>query len=803
ISPYWARIGFDGQANRLGWTAENLEWIFNHPETVENILKDAKDIRDRFKYIIFCGMGGSGLSVQVVKTTFGEKELKLYSLRTTDPAVIADILEDITDVEGSLEVGLNKALVIAISKSGKTQETVSHKKYFEGLFAKLSIDIKEHMWVITDKGSPMDTGGYLQREIQLNGKGDIGGRFTSPATVIFLLPLALVAPEKVWLILKQAKEMNAVKNVEQDIFLRLAAYLYYMAAKQGKDKITMFMPGALKEFPLWAEQLFEESLGKDGKGVTLFYGEEITVQDLKPANKNDRVFFRINLGEERVNRELWDYLLANGYPVFEINIENIDSIGGLMLGLERTVAAIAYLWDICFVDQPAVEGYKKATAEVMANLKPGEKVEVSREWRFAEFKGLKLYFSPLFDTGVVSEDELRIEVKKLGGEFSDACCVYAAIINILSRKPGFEAVELTSYGRMRSGLFKIMQETRTNIFTQLFKMPSKLGEGPDKNHSYQQNIEDGKNMFFSTYIMPLDMEQPQALEYDDNLIKAQAIGTVISMVRKLRKVVLITVYADNDSEQEENIREFFARAGRYSDASSHYIKTLKMKDWGLRETGVEPLPIPESDRREKNSQKGSASLFFLDFLMRQKRIYRIDLGDVIITSQGLQDITVLDKLPFYYRERFLQIINFVAHCIDGPPLRLNILIEPASKNNPFIWYALGENLIHIQASILTDAIPLHYAYFASRREFIQRAYKWEMEKAFLEDLDATVGYETGLFKFLFFILKKTLSRVIENEKREMDAYYKNGLSASSKKSGNLSEERLRGIIEQDPLPKAL
>ena len=30
----------------------------------------------RFDRVIFCGMGGSGLSVQTVKTTFGEKETK-------------------------------------------------------------------------------------------------------------------------------------------------------------------------------------------------------------------------------------------------------------------------------------------------------------------------------------------------------------------------------------------------------------------------------------------------------------------------------------------------------------------------------------------------------------------------------------------------------------------------------------------------------------------------------------------------------------------------------------------------------
>jgi len=224
INPRWARVGFEtdkkgNKINRLGWTLANLRWIMQNPDKIEQVLKDAKEIRAKYKYVIFCGMGGSGLSVQTVKTTFGEpKNLKIYSLRTTDPVVIKDILDEIAKEEGSLERALQYTYIIPVSKSGTTQETVSHKEYFEGtnkdtadqdhqlgLLKKLGIDIKGHMLVITDKGSPMDTGTHEQREIQLNGKEDIGGRYTSPTTNVFLLPLALVAPDKVKTVLEKSK----------------------------------------------------------------------------------------------------------------------------------------------------------------------------------------------------------------------------------------------------------------------------------------------------------------------------------------------------------------------------------------------------------------------------------------------------------------------------------------------------------------------------------------------------------------------------------------------------------------------
>ncbi|MBU3912235.1 MAG: hypothetical protein KKD90_06600 [Candidatus Omnitrophica bacterium] len=579
LNPQWAKTGFETykkgkEVSRLGWTLENLRWILKNPGKVQQVLRDAEEIRAKYKYVIFCGMGGSGLSVQTVKTTFGEpKNLTIYSLRTTDPAVIKDILEDIAGKEGSLEAALRYTYAILISKSGTTLETVSHKEYFEGkgdakgLFERLGIAVKGHMMVVTDKGSPMDTGRHEQREIQLNGKGDIGGRFTSPTTNVFLLPLALVAPEKVKAVLEKAIAVNETSNINNDTFIKLGAYLYHMASKLGKDKVTFMVPQELQDLPMWSEQLFEESLGKDGKGVTIFYGEDISEVSLKDVRKNDRVFLRINIGGKKTNDKLWSRLEKNGYPVFEINVDDIDSIGGIMLGLQRVVATIGYLWDICFVDQPAVEGYKYATRKVMNKLQPGERVEVPRDWKSASFGKLKLYYDRLMQVGAITEKELETEVQRLGAAMDNAPAVYAAIINILKARPGFEAKELTSYGRMTEGMRGVLQSARTDIFTNGLQMPSKFGEGPDKNHSYQQNIEGGKDMWLSTYFMPLEIEQPEALSYDDNLIRAQTLGTVNSIVNGRRKVMLIT-FDSTTKDAEGDVKLFFDKVDSYLNTAA-------------------------------------------------------------------------------------------------------------------------------------------------------------------------------------------------------------------------------------------
>ena len=297
--------------------------------------------------------------------------------------------------------------------------------------------------------------------------------------------------------------------------------------------------------------------------------------------------------------------------MFEIDLKDIYSIGGIMLGLQRAVAAVGYLWDICFVDQPAVEGYKKATKEVM---KLGGQVSVPAQWRFAAFKGLKLYYSPLLEAGAFSDSQLREEVKKMKGNPDSAPDVYAAIISLLIQKTKLEAIELTSYGKMSPAFKNILEEARYNLFTQGLKLPAKLGEGPDKNHSYHQNIEAGKDMWFSTYFLADKIEQPEALEFDPNLLKAQAIGTVQSLINNQRKVVLIT-FAGTAQDAQGELKEFWDKVLGILTAA----KIIKNSDAGQMATYDEfrKLEIKIARIQEVSPHPNADRLYVL----------KIDLGD--------------------------------------------------------------------------------------------------------------------------------------------------------------------------------
>jgi hypothetical protein len=323
-------------------------------------------------------------------------------------------------------------------------------------------------------------------------------------------------------------------------FVRLGAFLYRMAAVEHKDKVTFLFPRKLRDLAVWAEQLVEESLGKDGKGITWFYGEDIRVhEELKPVGENDRVFVRFNLGEERSDEQFWKEITDEGYPSREIEIDDLSEIGGVMLGLQLAVATVGYLWDIRYVDQPGVEGYKKATRAVQAAVQPGTKIGPPDAWHYASHGSLRLYYDTLYSSGIAPQ-EIRSEVGLMGATMDDAAAVFAAAVKILSGTAGFQAAEIASYGRMTPEVREVFEDARRRIFTQFLHIPAKLGEGPDKNHSYHQNIAQGKDQFLSIYYMPDVFPQPARVTYDDNLIRAQAVGTVQSLADGKRKVVLLT-----------------------------------------------------------------------------------------------------------------------------------------------------------------------------------------------------------------------------------------------------------------------
>ncbi|MCK5605037.1 hypothetical protein KAR91_24315 [Candidatus Pacearchaeota archaeon] len=111
-------------------------------------------------------------------------------------------------------------------------------------------------------------------------------------------------------------------------------------------------------------------------------------------------------------------------------------------------------------------------------------------------------------------------------------------------------------------------------------MASKFGEGPGKNHAYQQMVDSGKNYHFSTYFKALKTRQPKYARYDTNVNDAIPWRTTKSLTDVGRKVVPITMDG-TVSESAKDVNKFFREVEEYVDyelaASSPVKITLNQR----------------------------------------------------------------------------------------------------------------------------------------------------------------------------------------------------------------------------------
>jgi hypothetical protein len=306
-------VGFDKEKKRLGWLRV-LPF-----SAIKESLDKVGHILEGKETFIFVGMGGS---INGIKTLFSLcKNHSLYTLDNLDPLAIKDLLGKIKDIK--------KTLVISISKSGTTQETQLLSHTLKELFAN---SWQGHFLWIADspafgKLDSLGWEGVNKLAIQFDADTDIGGRFSSPQTVIFFLPL--------FLLLK--KDFNKLENIYKnyiDLQKDVRKQAKELADKYCRSEYAYFFPtvkeGFSERLSSWIVQLFQESLGskKDGLSVKTTCSSE---------NKSDL------------------------FLPLELKIRISDPVVSLMAQMYFFQVFIAFysaLKKINFVDQDYVEKYK-------------------------------------------------------------------------------------------------------------------------------------------------------------------------------------------------------------------------------------------------------------------------------------------------------------------------------------------------------------------------------------------------------------------------------------------------------------
>lgn len=318
-NPY-REIGFDGDQPRLGWVEPVcFKQVKSSLESILGLL-DGKDT------FIFIGMGGSVNGIKPLLSVFGRKNF--FTLDSLDPKAIDFIFSRIKKPE--------KVLVIAISKSGTTKETQlladSLKNYYiENLGERRWI---EHFLWLTDPGScsKLDSLGWQQAakiSIQADRNSDIGGRFSSPHTLIFLLPLFLLLDKDFERLDKIYSDFIKSQSLIRKKALKTIADL----DKRHKFYLSPVIDSSWSEsFAFWVIQLFQESLGSKD--------EQASVKTI--INFSDSGFTKLRFASEFKDPVLSIMAHMYYYQVF--------------------IAYLAARGNMNFVNQKFVEKYKKEMA---------------------------------------------------------------------------------------------------------------------------------------------------------------------------------------------------------------------------------------------------------------------------------------------------------------------------------------------------------------------------------------------------------------------------------------------------------
>jgi glucose-6-phosphate isomerase len=299
-----------GEDQWLGWLDEPKRM----QERAGEIVEFAAEARKKFETFVLLGMGGSSLAPEVLKQTFGAKQL--HVLDTTHPAMIRH-------AEKSLD--LSKTMFIVSSKSGGTLETLSHFEYFWEKTRRSA----EQFIAITDPGSSLEQLANTRGTRVFAAEPTIGGRY-SALSPFGIVPAALMGID-VDRVLANAERMAEACRGDANPGLQLGLQLGERW-REGRDKVCITETDG--RFGLWAEQLIAESTGKQGRGLVPAPGESPEGPDRQAA---------------------------------EVELADANEIGAEFFRWEFAVAVAGAILEINPFDQPDVQAAKDKTKEVLAS----------------------------------------------------------------------------------------------------------------------------------------------------------------------------------------------------------------------------------------------------------------------------------------------------------------------------------------------------------------------------------------------------------------------------------------------------
>jgi len=374
-----------------------------------------------FDNMIILGIGGSALGPRAVMEALKpfhnfKAKPRVFIYDNVDPLTLSEIL-DLVD--------LKNTIINVITKSGSTAETMASFMILWQSLKDKGLDITKHVIATTDTQK-----GDLRKIVNdyklmsLEVPSNVGGRFSVLCAVGLLLAetIGIDSTE----LLKGVSDIDAIclnDNISTNPALRFALTCYLLHTIKGINMTILFpYSDQLRRFSEWFCQLWAESLGKEGRGLTPYpsvgttdqhsqlqlwmegpadklvvfiaiddYGRDITIPSIE-CKFNDFANQSYLSGHKlsnliKVEQEASEIALTkNSRPNITIKIPKIDAyhFGQLFSFFELCTAYTGILLNINPFDQPGVEEGKNLTYGMM-----GKKGYDAKRQEFEEYRKMK------------------------------------------------------------------------------------------------------------------------------------------------------------------------------------------------------------------------------------------------------------------------------------------------------------------------------------------------------------------------------------------------------------------------------
>ena len=378
----------------LNMSALNITY---NDELLNQAIIHANNFSKNKNHFMVFGTGGSNLgSKALINILQGKEKNKISFYDNIDPISFKYSIE---------KIDLKKTGCIIISKSGETPETLSQFVSLIQFFDQknqLDFFFKNCLIITENKTSSLRDIANQYNCIILDHEIEIGGRF-SVFSNVGMIP-AVIAGIDVKKIHNGIKDiLIKVKDRSFDEHLILAKFFTSnIYSKQIKNSVLMTYSDALFDFGKWYMQLWAESIGKNGKGITPIHAVGTTDQHsqlkLYLEGPKDKFFSFITTNHSKLGLKIHEKTLQthknssylagkfmgdimqaeqkatmdtfnqNGLAFREINLPKIDefAIGQIMtLSILETVATCNFLGVNPF-NQPAVEQGKILTRKYLS-----------------------------------------------------------------------------------------------------------------------------------------------------------------------------------------------------------------------------------------------------------------------------------------------------------------------------------------------------------------------------------------------------------------------------------------------------